>query len=133
MPVVVGGLIYVAFRSQDHLLFHWANALGLTPAVSWLRAAAAPLSPPLGWILYSLPDGLWLYAFAFFMASTWCERSLEASAWRLLPLALAVGSELAQVVGALPGTFDPMDLLTYAVAFLLAELTAARRLERSPA
>lgn len=117
--------MYVQFRAADHLLFTWLDIMGLSPAVAWLRAGtAAGLTPTSEWLLYSLPDGLWLYAFAFAMAWTWREPGTEARCWRLTPLALGLGSELAQALGVLPGTFDVADALTYVAAFALAKLAA---------
>lgn len=122
LPVIAGGWLYVQFRATDHLLFSWLDRLGLSPAVAWLRAATRGLAPTSEWLLYSLPDGLWLYAFAFTLAYTWREPGTEARCWRALPLALGLGSELAQGLGLLEGTFDVADALTYVAAFVLAGL-----------
>ncbi len=133
VPVVLGGLLYGAFRSQDHLLFAWADGLALTPAMTWLRTVAADFRPDSTWLLYSLPDGLWLYAFAFFMTSTWREAGIEARLWRFLPLALALGSEAAQGLHLLQGTFDMVDVATYIVAFALATFGCAPSMREAPA
>jgi hypothetical protein len=127
LPVLAGGLMYLAFRSADHLLFRWADALGLGSLVAMLRVWAVPLRPTNEWILYSLPDALWLYAFVYFMAVTWRGRSLEARLWCALPPALAFGSEIAQGVGLLQGTFAVGDLVAYAAAIGLATFTLPAR------
>jgi hypothetical protein len=122
VPVLLGGLVYCSFRSTDHLLFRWLDALHLTPAVDHLRRVAASWRPQSTWALYSLPDGLWLYGFCCAMRSLWRARG-EGLLWRGAPLALALGSEAAQGLGLLQGTFDPADVATYLVAFGLARVT----------
>ena len=105
-------------------MFRWAHALGLDPLLVWLRSGTGSLRPLPSWFLYSLPDGLWLYAFTYGMRSTWrteiARGRTDAIAWGLAPLALAIGSEAAQGVGWLQGTFDPIDVCTYVLAFVLA-------------
>lgn len=123
LPVLVGGLVYCAFRTTDHLLFRWLDAFALAPVIDGLRQAAAPWRPENTWVLYSLPDGLWLYAFAYAMRSLWTARG-EGSLWRAAPLALALGSEFAQALSVLQGTFDPLDVATYIGFYGLARLTA---------
>lgn len=123
IPVVLGGLVYCAFRSRDHLLFSWLDAVSLTPSIDALRLAAAPWRPESSWVLYSLPDGLWLYGFAYAMRSVWPARG-EGALWRGAPLALALGSEAAQALQVLQGTFDPLDVATYLAAYGLARVSA---------
>ena len=129
VPVLLGGLIYVAFRSPEHLLFQWAHAARLDGLVAALREICGSIRPSSEWLLFSLPDGLWLYGFACFMHVTWRGNGVEACGWRWLPLALALGSETAQGLGILQGTFDPADVVTYLAAFAVAAMRTPQPVE----
>ena len=118
LPIVVGATIYVLWRSTALRVFTWLALGGLAAPVARLRELAAPLGSALpDWFLYSLPDGLWVYAVMSFMARVWRE---DARRRRVLWIAagplLGVGWEMAQRAGIAPGTFDGVDLLWYAVA-----------------
>ena len=40
--------------------------------------------------------------------------------WIFAPVILAVGSEIGQLIGTVPGTYDNLDVVFYIGAFLLA-------------
>jgi len=69
-----------------------------------------------GWVVYSLPDGLWLFSYILLMGCIW-NFNLKRSFYASFPLAfIAIGSELLQILGWVPGTFDVVDLLCYLAA-----------------
>lgn len=129
--MVVGGLVYILFRDTGMLMFRWAAALSLTESIAQARHAAAPLLP---WIpeaiLYSLPDGAWVFSCTAFFARLWHDGPLwNRIAWIGLGPALAIGGELGQLIpGFIPGTFDPVDMLFYVAATVGALWVAARDL-----
>ena len=43
LPIVLGGLIYLLFRTDSLLMFAWVEQLSLTTLIDRGRAAAAPL------------------------------------------------------------------------------------------
>ena len=113
LPLVLGGLIYLSWRSPSLLMFQWANSLRLDGAVAALRTGAAPFEASVpGWVQNSVPDGLWVYAYTAFLGRIWRDRS----PWLALPAALALGGELGQAVGLVPGVFDVVDVLLMSVA-----------------
>jgi hypothetical protein len=135
-PIVLGSLIYVLWRSPTLRVFRWLGGVGLGPAVEWARDVAEPLGAVLpSWLLYSLPDGLWVYAVTAFMAWTWmparpkdpdtADAEPRPVGWAAVPwlgagLGIGCGTELLQAIGAFPGTFDAIDLLLSAVAGAVA-------------
>mgnify|MGYP006188926019 CR=1 FL=1 len=121
LPLTIGGLLYVAFRPTHLLLFQWAEVLGLADAVTALRLLADPYAPGMPrWVIDSAPAALWAFAFTGCMSRLWYGR-LQPRAWFWITTAafVGVGSELLQIAGHVPGTFDPFDLLAYVVGSVL--------------
>ena len=120
VPVVVGGTVYILWRSETLLMFRWFDVLGLTAGIQHLRDFSAPLGTRLPeWVLYSLPDALWVYGFTVFMGLLWAPVSTRAAFCAMLvPLTLGLGGEIGQAVGIVCGCFDPIDLMLCSCASL---------------
>lgn len=126
-----GGLVYICWRDPNLLMFRWFSAIGLEPSIDWLRLGTASVQTALPhWLVYSLPDGLWVYALTALMILLWRGvHSLPIKIfWLSLGLLLGAGSELGQLAGILPGAFDPMDLVICLVAPGAALLFTSRKL-----
>ncbi len=111
--LIIGSYIYLKFRSETLLMFKWAENLGLDFFVSSIRGSFSFFSSPkFKYVIFSAPYGLWLVSFCCFMGAIWHkDTSVSAIIWRLLGPAIAISSELLQLVGLLPGTYDKNDLL----------------------
>ena len=117
--LVVGAILYMLFRPRVLLGFVVADRMGLGPMVDRWREAVSSWQLP-EFVVFCLPNGLWaaawvLIADGLFRHHPRCTRLLWAAA---IPT-LGVASELMQGMGFLPGTFDWMDLLCYAVPFAI--------------
>jgi hypothetical protein len=135
LPIALGTAIYVLWRTQQLLVFRWVEALGLMPAVSTARDALAGIGRALpAWVLYSLPDALWVYAGTAFYALVWNPGPGRPRLfWTSLPGVLALGGELGQALGAVPGTFCPIDMLLCALAWWAAlTLNPAEKVTHEP-
>ncbi|HJL18266.1 MAG TPA: hypothetical protein RMH99_21560 [Sandaracinaceae bacterium LLY-WYZ-13_1] len=119
-PVVLGGVIYLGWRTRGLLLWDWAAEAGLDAALGALRGGLlAALAAPPAWVRFSLPDALWVYALTWSVARLQRpSRPLVRAAWLSVPALLGPGAELLQLVG-LPGTFDRLDLALCLLAFAL--------------
>lgn len=117
--LIVGGLIYIIYRDKSLEMFNWFNHLGLTDAVSFFRNVMYS-NGIYGWVKYSLPDGLWLFAYMFTIDSIWngSKKLISYIFIFCLPL-LALLSEFLQYFGLIPGVFDLIDLVSYLCAILL--------------
>ena len=117
LPLALAGAAYVLFRSRTLRYWGVLDAAGIGGALDPARAAVAPaidaLPEPL---LFSLPDALWLYALIF--ALGWVQPGRVR--WLVAGVALGAGVELAQLVGVVGGTFDPVDLVLSLAAAALA-------------
>jgi hypothetical protein len=134
LPVVLGAAVYVLFRSPRLRVFGWLEAVGLGDVVPAARAWARPAAEHLpGWLLYSAPDGLWVYGLTACLALVWRGAPGRARrAWLCAGLALGAGGELGQLAGWVPGVWDPADLLLSAGAWgaaIVLNLSGARNEE----
>jgi hypothetical protein len=71
------------------------------------------------WLLYQLPDALWLYSFLHSLYLIWGHRLVVPIS--ILGLAFSFTLEIGQIksFGLMPGTFDYYDLLFYTAAAFL--------------
>ena len=99
-------------------MFHWWESLHLMPGVITLREQTAPVGEWLpAWVLYSLPDGAWLYSYIAFIRAVWSGASRRwMMAWIGPGLLMGPGMELGQGAGLIDGTFDWLDLGFYGLA-----------------
>jgi hypothetical protein len=116
LPVVLGAGVYLLWRSTRLRVFRWVDDVAAGGALSSLRHAVASVRLP-GWVLFSLPDALWVYAFTACMALIWRPRpGRQAVFWIAIAPVLALGAELGQLAGLVPGTFDAADFWLSALA-----------------
>jgi len=129
VPLLLGGMVYVLFRRESLLMFRWFEALGLGRSVAWLRAQAGTAGERLPrCAVMSLPAALWLYSLTAWVRIVWRKSGGNGlRVWLLVALAMGAGSEAAQLLGALPGCFDPVDLALYLFAFLSAAVIVRER------
>ena len=115
LTVLLGGLIYIAFRQDTLKMFNWFDSINLSAVISKLRLFTLPLSDYLpNWFLYSLPDGLWLFSYLSVLLVVWDNViSKHNIHWLLLVSVVAIFSEIGQFFKIVPGTFDIFDLIFY--------------------
>lgn len=119
LPIVVGGLMYIMWRDTGMLMFRWAEIIGLSGVVDWLREVGGAYGSYVpDWLMFSLPDGCWVYSCTAFFARLWREEtSMLRWFWIGIGPVLAIGGEFGQLVpGFVPGTFDLVDLIAYFIA-----------------
>lgn len=123
VPLFIGGIIYILFRSDNLYMFHWFDLIGIGGFLDTLRQQVDQVNL-VDWIIYSLPNGLWLYAFLNLLLIIWNKQiNCISLFWLIIPLLLGIGSELGQYIGLLRGTFDVIDLIVCLLATVLPFLT----------
>ena len=117
--LLVGGLTYTLFRPTTLLGFRLTDAFGLSPLISGWRTAMAAQQPD-PFIVYCLPNGLWSAAFILIMDRVCAPRPLrQRLCWAAVIPAIGIVAELLQAAGIVPGTFDWLDIVCYAVPYLI--------------
>lgn len=114
LSLTTGGVLYILYRSETLILFGWIKTLGLYDIVSNLR----PSNGSDSWLVYSLPDGLWLFAYILLMGALWNFDTLKSLLYSAPLVVIGIGSELLQIHHIVRGTFDIVDLLCYIVAIV---------------
>lgn len=114
----LGGMVYVLFRPMSLIMFSWFTQLGLETIVDKLRQYVIGLYVP-DFVLYSLPDGLYVASYIVIMDTIWRNSSQlnRLTFVSVLPL-FCIFSEIAQWIGFVRGTFDVMDLLCYSLPLI---------------
>jgi hypothetical protein len=115
LTLLVGGLIYILFRTSTLKMFSWYETIGLGELTNVMRKMTFQFSDKIPeWILFSLPDGLWIFSYVSLMLFIWQNSvSIKNIFWISIIPILAIGSELGQLFGLVIGTFDIADLLFY--------------------
>ena len=117
----LGGIIYLGYRSKTLLMFKWVNSLNISDTITSWRSFSTqyPLSD---WVLYSLPDGLWLLSYMILIDAVWGTDSKGLSYWLYILPFIGIASELIQIILPIMGTFDYIDLTCYISAVLIYKL-----------
>ncbi|MBN2415240.1 hypothetical protein JXO52_05335 [bacterium] len=122
LPLSLGGLIYIAYRPKTLVMFTWFNRCGLQPLSGKIAAACTIVLPaPPEWVVYSLPDALWIYSLVMFLGAVWRPRSgRQLLLWAGVAFVLSIGSELLQLFHIIGGTFCLFDTCSYVIAIILS-------------
>jgi len=132
LPVCVGACIYILFRKENLIVFSWIREVSLLETTLILRNLVA------GWkeqipslVLYSLPDGIWVYSATYLMLVIWKNnwKRITALFWILTPVVLGIGSELLQSVKIINGFFCYYDMVFYMIGFILPLIMFRRNYE----
>lgn len=120
LSLLVGGMLYLGFRPVSLLMFEWINFVGLEGLVADYRAFILPYGSQLPeWLIFSAPNGLWLFSFAGLMMYLWGQEQFAAAlAWTFALWVVSISSELLQSVHFLSGVFDINDVFAYTTGFL---------------
>lgn len=114
----IGGLIYILFRTKSLLMFMWFDNLKLSSLINYLRFNIKTNLPE--WLIYSLPDGLWIFSYIVFQLALWNYKiTKENFFWVAILPFVALFSEIFQINRIVPGTFDIVDLSMYIIGIIL--------------
>lgn len=113
VPLLLSISIYVLFRSKVFIAIDPDRLSTLHAFVSGLQSTFKPVKAYLpDWFLYSLPDGLWTYAFTAYLVlnSRNDPAGLRKSFLLFFTPVFSVSIEVSQYLKLFPGTFDWVDL-----------------------
>ena len=114
----IGGLIYIIYRSLTLQMFVWLKHLGIYPSVISLRNEKCLNLP--NWVIYCLPDGLWMLSYLLIMLALWHKRpTRKALIYPMILPCFMNCTEILQGFNCFPGTYDTLDLLCYNIPILI--------------
>jgi hypothetical protein len=113
IPILIGGLIYIASRSKTLKMFNWFEKMNLSNEIETIRNYFVGIELP-NWIVYNLPDLLWVFSFTSFLLLIWNKRIEKENLFYILfPMCIGVFSEIGQFFSIINGTFDKLDIIFY--------------------
>lgn len=126
IAVFTGGMIYVLCRTADFSFFRWIRSMGFDGELSILRDITLPYGRQLPeWIIFSLPDGLWSFAYTLMILTIWLDsKSILKYIWYATIPILVLGFELLQGTGIAGGTFCLNDVILVTTGLLAGLVTA---------
>ncbi len=104
--------VFTGVRDRRKVFFGWISAVGLDQLFNLARhhPISGSLHPP-QWIVFSLPNGLWAFAYAMVITGIWSEsKSWLKYIWMASIPVLVLGFEVLQYAGIIRGTFCIQDL-----------------------
>ena len=121
IPLLLGGLLYILFRSTELRMFNWFSSFGISNVILKARAYFFEIKIHLpSWIYYSLPDGLWVYALTSALLILWNNDKRKAIVWLIVPFSTGILVEILQGLSLFRGTFDILDLTFSSIGLLLS-------------
>jgi len=131
ISLIIGGLIYILFRSNSLLMFEWFALLGILDLVIFCRGMIDPILHLIpSWILYSAPDGLWMFSYMCFILMVWGNSiDYKNLIWIILLPLYAFYTEFGQFFGFVSGTFDFLDLFFYFLGCLFPFILYTRKIK----
>ena len=85
-------------------MFNWFNLLSVNETTDLIRGALSPLKDFLPeWIVFSLPDGLWVYSFSSSLLIIWRDNFGTAKLWLLFPFLLGHSRKFYNTSRLYPG------------------------------
>jgi hypothetical protein len=104
-------------------MFSWIAKINLLETLKQIRIEYTSNLLLYDWIIYSLPDGLWIFSLESTLLIIWQNKLNKHSVIFILCLPLLmISSEVAQYFNFIQGTFDFSDLLAYIFGFSLSLL-----------
>ena len=116
-----GTVIYVLYRPLDLYMFkpfEFTNTLATIEHLRSLYTNYVDADIP-EWVIYNLPDGLWLLSYMFVIDIIWNSEEILKTVFLWIVPILIVCHELLQLLDVIRGTWDVLDLLFYSLAICM--------------
>jgi hypothetical protein len=120
ISLVSGLILYIGFRTTHTPIYQWAIKLGLGKEINFLRNTMQGIHLP-DWIVYSMPDGLWMFSFVLSVLSIWnFNLNKTTGPWIFSAIFIGLGFEIMQGYVKGIGVFDWNDLLLMIAGTVIA-------------
>lgn len=131
LSVIIGGLIYILFRTDSLVMFGWFEQLRISEFIYNLRDAQLfPQFNSFKTIINTAPGGLWTFSYTVFLLFIWnLELNFRNIFYYMSIPAAAVISEVFQLTGLIPGTFNYLDIISYTAGTIMPFLIHFRKIK----
>jgi hypothetical protein len=131
-PLLLGGILYILFRSTTLRMFKWFSLVGLEHTIHSAQTNVFELKNYIpSWIYFSLPDGLWIYSFTSAILIYWYNDNQKVRFWLLIPFISGILIEIFQCFKLFPGTFDSLDLVFSILGLFLSKIIINHKLKQN--
>ena|SRR5687767_11825896 len=119
ISLCIGAFLYVSTRSESIYLNQWLSMINNGELILYFQKLVTNVQIP-EIIIYSLPDGLWMFAMIMVILMIWDFRLHKRSMiWLFSAIGAGISFEFLQSMQIVRGTFDKMDLLLILVCAIL--------------
>ncbi len=109
--LLAGAVIYFITRAENILINQWVAHIANGRVLHFFQGVVSNKWVP-DWIIYSLPDALWMLALTLFILMIWDFRIHRKSMpWLAVAVVAGTGLEMLQAFRLMRGTFDMTDFL----------------------
>jgi hypothetical protein len=133
LPLALGVAMYALFGRGMERQLHALDVVGVGALVSSLRVVTVPTGGHLpDAIRFHFADAAWGWALGAALSLVWADApGARRTGWFVVGALFVVGTEVAQLVGLMPGTFDPVDIIVSILAYATAWRLVSRAVLRS--
>lgn len=109
LSLLAGVGIYVFCRPHDQYIYTWIPMLNFHTSTHFLEFTLPD------WILYSLPDGLWLLSYILIIQTIFPYNTHKQFLYGGLAFLISCTIEVFQFLSIVPGTGDWRDFIAYSL------------------
>lgn len=126
--LLAGAAIYFITRTDNILINQWVARIADGKVLHFFQGVVSNKWVP-EWIMYSLPDALWMLALTLIILMIWDFKIHRRSmTWLAMGVIAGTGLELMQGFHLMRGTFDIADLLfTFLAASIPITITLLKQ------
>ena len=115
----LGAVIYFITRSEGIYLNQWLSQFNNGKVLFFFQSLLTNAQLP-DWVIYSLPDALWMFCLVTIILILWDFRlNKHSMLWVFLAACTGIFFEVFQGLGFVRGTFDWTDLLFIVLAVFI--------------
>ncbi len=132
LPLILGIAMYTLFSAGMERQLHALDAVRLGVPLRALRVITLPAgahAPDA--IRFHFADAAWGWALGAALSLVWAnDPGVRRTGWFVVGAIFVVGTEIAQLAGLMPGTFDPIDIIVSIFAYAAAWRLVSRAVLR---
>ena len=118
--VLACGMMYIYFRPDTLKMFHFFKYIGVLDILENMKSDPSIVSL---WVLYNLPDGVWLFAYSILIGCIWNFKIKDCWMFILVMPFICIPHEILQGLGVMHG------IAGFAYIFIVDKI-AFQRVER---